>query len=119
MAAKFAILAFISVLFLGALFFALRPDGPAAAPAERSFDVRITESGMAPEEVSVREGDRVNLNIVADRPAEIHVHGYDLEEEIEPGSETTLSFGAGETGRFPVEDHDSGAGLGVLVVEPR
>ncbi len=119
MIARFAILAFISVLCLGALFFALRPDGPEAAPGERSFDVRITGSGMSPEEVSVREGDRVNLNIAAGRPAEVHVHGYDLEEEVEPGSETTLSFEADDTGRFPVEDHDSGAELGILVVEPR
>lgn len=119
MAARFAILAFVSVLVLGALFLALRPDGPAAVPAERSFDVRVTESGMDPEEVSVREGDRVNLNIATDRPAEIHVHGYNLEYRVTPDSETTLSFEADDTGRFPVEDHDSGAELGVLVVEPR
>ena len=119
MAARFAILALISVLLLGALFFALRPDGPAAVPAERSFDVRVTENGMDPEEVSVREGDRVNLTVATGRPTEIHVHGYNLEYGVTPGSETTFSFEADDTGRFPIEDHDSGAELGVLVVEPR
>ncbi len=74
---------------------------------------------MSPEEISVHEGDRVTLNITADHPVEIHVHGYDLEEEVEPGKNTEISFEAELTGRFPMEDHDTEAELGVLVVEPR
>lgn len=74
---------------------------------------------MSPEEVSVREGDRVTLNVTADRPVEMHVHGYDLEEEVEPGEDTEISFRADLTGRFPIEDHDTEAELGILVVEPR
>ncbi len=74
---------------------------------------------MSPEEISVHEGDRVTLNITAERPVEIHVHGYDLEEEVEPGKDTEILFEAELTGRFPMEDHDTEAELGVLVVEPR
>lgn len=74
---------------------------------------------MIPDEVSVGEGDRVTLNVTSARPVEIHVHGYDLEREVEPGETTELSFEADKTGRFPMEDHDTEADLGVLVVEPR
>ncbi len=49
----------------------------------------------------------------------MHVHGYDLEEEIEPDEPTKISFEADLTGRFPVENHDTEAELGALVVEPR
>lgn len=119
MAVRISVLALISVLVLGGLFLLLRPDPPDTSPEERSFDLEIRDNGMSPEEVSVREGDRVTLNFTAERPVEIHVHGYDLEEEVEPGEGTEISFEAGLTGRFPIEDHDTAAELGVLVVEPR
>lgn len=120
MAVRFAVLAVISVLVLGGLFLILRPDPPAAsAPGERSIDLKITENGMNPEEVSVREGDRVTMSITSDRPVEIHVHGYNLEQEVGPGETTEFSFEAELTGRFPMEDHETEAELGVLVVEPR
>jgi hypothetical protein len=49
---------------------------------------------MSPEEVSVRDGDRVTMNFTSDSPIEIHVHGYDLEREVEPGERTESSFEA-------------------------
>ena len=74
---------------------------------------------MSPEEVSVHEGDGVTMSITSDSSTEIHVHGYDLEREVEPGEPTELTFGADLTSRFPMEDHETEAELGVLVVEPR
>jgi hypothetical protein len=119
MVARVPALILVSVLVLGGLFLLLRPDPPGAAPTERSFDLRIGEGGMRPEEVSVREGDRVTMNIRSDRRIGLHVHGYDLEREVGPGGSTGLSFEADLTGRFPVEDHETESELGVLVVEPR
>src|SRR3990170_1781349 len=119
MIARISGLVLISVLVLGGLFLILRPDPPAATPAERSFDLEIRGDTMSPEEVSVREGDRVTVSFTADNPVEIHVHGYDLEREIEPGEATELSFEADLTGRFPMENHETETELGVLVVEPR
>lgn len=74
---------------------------------------------MAPEEVAVGEGDPVTLQMTSGEPVEIHVHGYDFEEEIEPGEPATLSFEANTTGRFQIEDHETEEELGTLVVEPR
>lgn len=116
---RLATLAVISVLVLGGLFLILRPNQPTASPAERSFDLKVSEDGINPEEVSVREGDRLTMNITSDRPVEIHVHGYDLEREVKPDETTELSFGADLTSRFPVEDHETEEELGILVVEPR
>ncbi len=119
MAARVIILISISILILGGLLLILRPDPPETSSRERSFDLEIREDGMSPGEVSVREGDRVTLNVTANRPVEMHVHGYDLEEEVEPGEATEITFRADLTGRFPIEDHDTEAELGTLVVEPR
>ncbi len=119
MIARISALVLISVLLLGGLFLVLRPDPPSATPATRSFDLEIRDGDMSPEEVSVREGDRVTMGITSDSPVEIHVHGYDLKQEIEPGERTELRFEADLTGRFPMEDHETEAEIGVLVVGPR
>jgi len=116
MAVRLVTLAVISVLVLGGLFLILRPDPPAATPAKHSFDLEIRGDGMSPEEVSVREGDRVTMSITSERPVEVHVHGYDLEQEVEPGEPTELSFEADLTGRFPMENHETEAELGVNIV---
>ena len=74
---------------------------------------------MTPAEVSVTEGDRVNLEITSDHPIELHLHGYDLTEEVEPGEPGELSFEATNTGRFAIEDHETETELGTLLVHPR
>lgn len=113
------VLVLIAVLVLGGLFVALRPDPPAAGPEERAVEVEIQGDEMSPAEVTVGEGDRVTLKFTADRPRELHLHGYDREVEIEPGETATLSLEATLTGRFEVEAHETGAGLGALIVQPR
>jgi hypothetical protein len=108
------------------LFFALRLDPttsgdatPADEPQERVYDVAIENGAMSPAEVSVEEGDQVTLLLTSDSPVEVHLHGYDLEEEVLPGEETVLSFEAEITGRFGIEDHEAEAALGALLVQPR
>jgi heme/copper-type cytochrome/quinol oxidase subunit 2 len=74
---------------------------------------------MSPAEVSVTEGEQVNLQITSDRPIEFHLHGYDLTEEVEPGETAELSFEATNTGRFAIEDHNADAEIGAFLVQPR
>ena len=74
---------------------------------------------MTPDEIEVDEGDRVNLRITSDGPLEFHLHGYDLEEEIEPDEPAKLSFDATITGRFEIENEQTKEELGVLLVQPR
>jgi uncharacterized protein (DUF58 family) len=116
---RVAVLGVVAVLVLGGLFVVLRPDPPAAGPEERTVEVELQADGMNPSEITVGESDRVTLSFTADRPRGLHLHGYDRQVEVEPGETATLSFKATRTGRFEVEDHDTGAELGTLIVEPR
>ncbi len=109
----------VVLLALGGLFVALRPDPSAEGPQERIADVEIRGDKMKPAEVAVEEGDEVTLRVSSDRPVGLHLHGYDRELETEPGETALLSFEATLTGRFEVEDHETGEGLGALVVNPR
>ncbi len=113
------ILILVAVLALGGLFLTLRPGPPTEGPQEHTVDLEIQGETMTPDEITVGEGDQVTLRITADRPVEFHLHGYDLEEEIEPGETATLSFETTLTCRFEIEDEQTQDELGALVVEPR
>lgn len=112
------VLILVAVVVLGGLFFALRPDSPASGPQERDLEVEVRDGAMEPEELSVGEGDEVNLRVTTDEEIEFHLHGYDIERQVEPGDTVEVSFEADVTGRFEIEDHFTHDELGVLVVEP-
>ncbi len=118
------------ILGLSGLFLALRPDStssndddptetPADEPRERIYDVAIEGGAMDPGEISAEEGDFVTLRLTSESSVEVHVHGYDLEGDVLPGEETELSFEADATGQFEIEDHETEAQLGTLLVQPR
>ena len=50
---------------------------------------------------------------------EVHVHGYDLMKDIEPGKTITFSFPASITGIFEIELEDAGEQIAQLRVDPR
>lgn len=114
----------VLLLVLVGLFFLLRPSptpetSTTSDSAEQTFDLAIEEGTMAPDEITVGEGEQVTFRITSDRPVEFHLHGYDLVEEVEPGEPAELSFDATISGRFEIEDHNTDTVLGVLLVQPR
>ncbi|MBA4114974.1 MAG: cupredoxin domain-containing protein [Rubrobacter sp.] len=115
------IVAALVLLGLGGLFLALRPESTSSndEPREQVHDVDIEDDAMSPAEINAGQGDQVTLRFTSDAPVEVHLHGYDLEAEVERGEETELSFEAELTGQFEIEDHETEAPLGTLFVEPR
>ena len=115
----------ITLIALLVLFFLLRPESSAPEASdegetqEEQVALAINGNTMSPDEVSVTEGQEVTLQITSDHPIEFHVHGYDLEEEVQPGEAAELLFEATTTGRFPIEDHYTEVELGTLLVQPR
>jgi len=108
------------LVVLGTLFAVLRPDEPGAgAPRLRTIQLAVEDVAMSPDKVEVGEAARVKLLLTSDGPVEVHLHGYDLEREIEPGETTTRSFASDLTGRFEIENHGSEEVLSVLLVRPR
>ena len=63
--------------------------------------------------VRVSRGDAVVLRWSSDQRLELHLHGYDVETTVSPGTPAEMKIRARATGRFPVEIHgqgDSGSG---------
>jgi hypothetical protein len=113
----------VTIILLVVLFFLLRPGSPpepsdAKKAQEKPVALAISGNNMSPAEVSFTEGEQVNLQITSDHPIEFHLHGYDLTEEVEPGEPGELAFEATNTGRFAIEDHETEAELGTLLVQP-
>jgi FtsP/CotA-like multicopper oxidase with cupredoxin domain len=81
---------------------------PAAAQVEpKRFDLRI-ENGQhigGLKVIRVRRGDSVEINWSANRRTVLHLHGYDIETNVEPDKPRLMSFTARATGRFPIEMH--------------
>lgn len=123
------ILILLLVLVLVGLFFLLRPsstqdssttsESTSATPQEKTFDLAIQNGTMTPAEISVNEGDHVTFRITSDSPLEFHLHGYDIGQEVNANEPVDLSFDATMTGRFAIEDHNTDAELGTLLVQPR
>jgi plastocyanin len=83
-------------------------------PEELDIVVSIDHGVMSPETIEVKQGDMVTLKIMADEGGEFHLHTYDIEMDIEAGSETDFFFVAEATGRFKITYHpqEEGAGEG-------
>jgi hypothetical protein len=98
---------FLLALVWAPIFAAKRADA-----ADVTLNVPI-EHGRVPESqrrIRVSEGDVVHLRFTVDRPMTLHLHGYDIEQRVEPGSVGTLNFEARATGRFALHAHDAGGG---------
>ena len=80
---------------------------------ELTFDMRL-QDGRVPESmrlIRVKQGDVVTLRWTADRPMLLHLHGYDLQWRVQPGTVGNVTFTARLTGRFPVHAHATMTGV--------
>ena len=81
-------------------------EGAASEPPAARFELSISNRTVkSPETLRVVQGQLVELVWTSDQPVTVHVHGYDLEFEVEPGMSRSQTFIAEVTGRFPVTVH--------------
>jgi hypothetical protein len=78
---------------------------------ERVVEVRVSVTDgkvePAPRRIDVAMDSQVRLLVTSDVDDELHVHGYEIEAELEAGRPTTVEFAADQTGLFEVEAHES------------
>ena len=68
--------------------------------------------------LTFEEGETVRFRVRHDEAEEVHVHGYDISKDLEPGKTETVSFKATITGIFEIELEHSGTLLAQLKVVP-
>jgi len=67
--------------------------------------------------VRIDLGQKVRVQVEADRAEEVHVHGYDLKGDVAPGKPAVIDFTANVPGVFEVELEGSGLKLFELQVQ--
>lgn len=70
------------------------------------------------QELEYSAGDQIRFRVNSNQADEVHVHGYDVEEEIPAGGSAALSFPADIEGIFEVELHGSETQIAELRVNP-
>jgi len=99
-------------------------NGKAAAqeeskkPATTTIVVRNGEPVGGVQELEYNAGDEIRFRVSSNQADEVHVHGYDVEEEIPAGGSAALSFPADIEGIFEVELHESETQIAELRVNP-
>jgi hypothetical protein len=96
-----------SLILVTALALFLGVATPGMDAAELTFVLRIA-NGRVPQDmrlIRVKKNDVVKLAWSTDKPMQIHLHGYDIEKDLVPGTVTEMTFTARATGRFTVAAH--------------
>jgi hypothetical protein len=90
-------------------------------PAESSVPV-IEVAGGQPQGgiagLDFNQGDEIRFDVTSDTADEVHVHGYDIEEEVPAGGTAKFDFPADLEGVFEVELHGSETQIAELTVNP-
>ena len=91
-------------------------------PAAQAKVITIRVVGGRPQggiqRPTIDQGDKVVLVIRAASGEAVHLHGYNLEQEIVPGAAARMPYTADIAGRFELELHPTDTLLAVLEVKP-
>lgn len=68
--------------------------------------------------IRVKKGDTVRFRVRSPKAEEVHVHGYDLKQELSPGKVARMSFKATIEGIFEIEFEHSATQIASLRVDP-
>lgn len=94
-------------------------QSPSQTPEEALIEVTVRDGEVdGPLKPQVEQGQTVRIVVDTDVADEVHVHGYDLMAEVEPGRPAELVFEATAPGVFEVELEDAGLLLLQLKVVP-
>jgi hypothetical protein len=98
------------------------PSEPETTTAAQPTTVSIIVKGAAPQggikRVSVSKGENVVLVVHSDVADEIHLHGYNLSQDVAAGGEARIAFVADVPGQFEVELEQHGVQIANLTVNP-
>ena len=90
-------------------------------PAESSVPVIEVVGGQPQGGIAgldFNQGDEIRFDVTSDTADAVHVHGYDIEKEVQPGKDTKISFTADITGIFDIELHSTDEQIAQLRVDP-
>lgn len=96
-------------------------SGEKAADETAEVPTIVVEGGEPAggvQELEFDAGDEVRFEVESDVAEHVHVHGYDVIQDVTPGKPVTFEFPADIEGVFEVELEDSHTQIAELTVRP-
>jgi heme/copper-type cytochrome/quinol oxidase subunit 2 len=94
-----------------------KPKQPAAA-SEPTIVIKNAEPVGGVADLTFDKGDDVRFVVDSDTADEVHVHGYDIGEDVAAGGKVKFDFPADLEGVFEVELESSATQIAELTVNP-
>jgi hypothetical protein len=91
---------------------------PKPKPEVTTIAVKGGEPVGGVQELNYTAGDEVRFDVDSDVAEEVHVHGYDIIKEVEPGKPVSFEFPADIEGGFEVELEGGHVQIAELTVQP-
>ena len=91
--------------------------GSSSNAATTGGDPLLTQGKVT--KLQYTQGDQVRFRVRTKGADEVHVHGYNIEKETQPGKTLSISFKATINGIFEIELHHADAQIGQLTVNPK
>ena len=107
------------VALLIGLFFVFRGGSGSESGKSSTLDISIVDGKPdgGVQHLTVDKGDEVTVHVTSDGVQdEVHVHGYDLMQDVAPGAPASIRFEATIAGRFEIELENAGTPVGELEV---
>jgi hypothetical protein len=92
-----------------------KPEPEAEIPM---IEVKGGEPVGGVQELAFESGDRIRFRVTSDAPAEVHLHGYDVMMDVEPGKPVTFDVPADIEGIFEVELEETAVQIAEVEVSP-
>ena len=75
----------------------------------KEFKIQIIKGEITNnlEKIKVNKGENVKFLFNTDEPLTVHLHGYDIEENISSEKTTIMTFKASATGRYRLTAHEN------------
>ena len=89
-----------------------------AEPAVTTIEVKGGKPVGGVQEIEVDKGDTLEFRVKSDADHEIHLHGYDIEKEVEAGGQVTFKLPADIDGIFEAEIEDLKEPIAEVRVNP-
>lgn len=97
-----------------------KPEEP-AKPEQPKVPVIEVEGGEpvgGVAELEFEQGEEIRFLVRSDVPDHIHLHGYDVFQDVSAGGEARFSVPASEAGIFEAELEDRGVPIAEITVNP-
>jgi hypothetical protein len=91
---------------------------PPPKPKVPTIEIEGGQPAGGVEELTFEAGEEIRFRVRSDAPAHVHLHGYDVFEDVPAGGSTTFSVPADIEGVFEVEIETTATQIAEIVVEP-